>query len=82
MMIFLLESGILGLIGGIIGVLLGMGVGVAVGAIVSQSLPFGVSFPPWLTLGALAFSFVVGSLSGALPAMRAARMKPAEALRH
>jgi len=83
MMIFLLESGILGLVGGLIGVGLGMGVGMLVSAIISQSLPmFLVSFPPWLTIGSLAFSFIVGSLSGALPALQAARMKPAEALRH
>jgi len=82
MMIFLLESGILGLVGGVIGVGLGMGVGAVVGSIISQSLPFSVSFPPWLTVGALAFSFVIGSLSGALPALSAANMKPAEALRH
>jgi len=82
MMIFLMESGILGLVGGVIGVLLGMGVGAVVGSIISQSLPFSVSFPPWLTLGALGFSFIVGSLSGVLPAIQAARMKPAEALRH
>ena len=82
LIIFLLESGILGLVGGIIGVLLGVGVGSGVGIIVSQSLPFGVSFPPWLTVGALAFSFIIGGLSGALPALQAARMKPADALRH
>jgi putative ABC transport system permease protein len=82
MMIFLMESGILGLVGGVIGVGLGLGVGAAVGSIISQSLPFSVSFPPWLTFGALAFSFIIGNLSGALPALSAARMKPAEALRY
>ncbi|VVB74065.1 MacB-like periplasmic core domain protein [uncultured archaeon] len=83
LLIFLIESGLIGLVGGIIGVLLGVGFGSLVGLVTQQGgVSFGVSFPPWLTLGALAFSFVVGSLSGALPALSAARMKPADALRY
>jgi len=39
-----------------------------------------ISIP--LILGALAFSFLVGTISGFLPAMRASRMKPVDALRH
>jgi len=83
LLIFLIESGLIGLTGGIIGVLLGVGFGSLVGMFTQQGgMSFGVSFPPWLTLGALAFSFIVGSLSGALPALQAARMKPADALRY
>ena len=36
---------------------------------------------PLLIGGALTFSFVVGSLSGILPALQAAKMKPVDALR-
>jgi len=83
LLIFLIESGLIGLAGGIIGVLLGMGFGSLVGIFTQRGgMAFGVSFPPWLTLGALAYSFIVGSLSGALPALQAARMKPADALRY
>ena len=39
------------------------------------------SSPTWLILGALAFSFVVGTLSGWFPAKRAAQLPPVEALR-
>jgi len=35
-----------------------------------------------LILGALAFSFIIGSLSGALPAVQASRLKPVDALRY
>lgn len=82
--IFLLESGMLGLVGGAIGVLLGAGMGLAVTAAMEHPLfgAFEAQLPPWLTLGALAFSFLVGSLSGTLPALQAAKMKPADALRY
>lgn len=83
MMIFLLESGILGLFGGTIGALIGMGVGKLVEiAATSARISFSASFPPWLIIGSLVFSFIVGSLSGVLPALRAARLRPAEALRY
>jgi putative ABC transport system permease protein len=82
--IFLLESGMLGLVGGTIGVLIGAGMGLAVTAVMEHPIfgAFEAQLPPWLTLGALAFSFLVGSLSGALPALQAAKMKPADALRY
>ncbi len=35
-----------------------------------------------LILGALFFSFAVGAASGVLPAMQAAKLKPADALRY
>jgi putative ABC transport system permease protein len=84
MLIFLLESGLIGLVGGAIGVVLGVGGGLATEWIAVRSgyTLLRVSFPPWLLVGALAFSFFVGMLSGAIPASNAARMKPVEALRY
>jgi len=83
MMIFLIESGILGLAGGAAGTLLGMGAGKLVEAVAAQARTnLVVSFPLWLIGGALAFSFIIGSLSGTLPALNAARMKPTDALRY
>jgi putative ABC transport system permease protein len=84
MIIFLLESGLLGLVGGAIGVALGVGVGLATewAAVRAGYTLLHVSFPLWLLAGALAFSFFVGMLSGVLPARNAARKKPIEALRY
>ena len=82
--IFLVESGLLGMAGGIIGVLLGAGLAKLVELVAAQALGPSVlvaSVPAWLVLGALAFSFVVGMLSGVLPARQAARLPPVEALR-
>ena len=82
--IFILESGILGLLGGLIGVGIGYGVGTAVTIVAEHPLlgTFQAQFPPWLIFGALAFSFITGCISGALPALRAAELKPIEALRY
>jgi len=40
------------------------------------------SLSPVILFGALAFSFVVGSLSGILPAMQASKLRPVDALRY
>ena len=37
--------------------------------------------PPWLMLGALAFSTLIGTLAGLLPAVRASRLSPLAAIR-
>ncbi len=82
--IFQIESGLLGLAGGIVGVLIGMGIGklVEIAAHAAKITFFSVSFPWWLIAGALAFSTILGIISGALPSMQAARMKPIDALRY
>lgn len=83
--IFLFESGLLGLVGGTIGILLGIGIGKSVEYIATVQLgtPFLQAIFGWqLIFGALAFSFIIGTLSGILPAMQAARLKPADALRY
>ena len=83
--IFLFESGLLGLVGGAIGVAMGVGLGkgvqyIATAALGTNLLQASITFP--LIAGALAFSFIIGSLSGILPALQAARLKPADALRY
>ncbi len=83
--LFLIESGMLGLAGGIIGVLIGAGISKAVE--IGANAAFGpgtiyAAFPWYLIIGALAFSFIVGAASGVLPARRASKLKPVDALRN
>jgi len=83
MWIFLLESGLLGLVGGLIGVLIGVGlstlVEIAAAGAIGDVLQ--ASFSPSLIIGALAFSFGVGVVSGILPARQASKLPPVDALR-
>jgi len=84
LMIFLMESGLLGLVGGIIGALLGAGIalGVAAGAnsaFGSEIITISLSFP--LIISVITFSFLIGVLSGAIPSYQASKLKPVDALR-
>ena len=82
--IFLLESGIIGLVGGVFGTLLGIGLAKIV-EIVGSEMGFGllkVSASPWLMLLGLTFAFIIGCASGVMPARRAAKLQPADALRY
>ncbi len=85
MAIFLIESGILGFVGGLVGILFGVFVSkiVEIGA----NSAFGpgtiyAAYPFYLIFGALFFSMIVGGLSGVLPALRASKLKPVDALRY
>ena len=85
MLLFLMESGMLGLVGGVVGVILGFIMASLAGVIANQMLGSSLLqlyFPPELILGALAFSFIVGALSGAIPARQAAQLRPVDALRY
>ncbi|MBN1175073.1 ABC transporter permease [Candidatus Woesearchaeota archaeon] len=82
--IFLIESGMLGLLGGFIGLVLGIMIskGVEIGVKAAYDIAIlKAALPWWLLVGALLFSFVIGSLAGTLPAMQASRMDPVESLR-
>jgi putative ABC transport system permease protein len=75
---FLVEAVVLSLLGGTIGV--GLGLGGSYLAARGLGLPFRIL--PNILLLAFAFSAGVGVLFGYLPARKAARMNPIEALRH
>ncbi len=82
---FLIESGLLGTAGGIIGIIIGFGISKAVEAGVNYEFGAGTlmaAYPWYLIIGALAFSFFVGAISGLMPARRASRLKPVDALRY
>lgn len=82
--LFFLESGLLGAAGGVIGIILGMSIAyglAAFGRIVLGTDLIQAQVSAFLIFGALIFSFVLGTLSGLLPAIQAARMQPVEALR-
>ncbi|MDQ7991894.1 MAG: ABC transporter permease [Propionicimonas sp.] len=74
---FLVEAGILGLLGG----LLGVGLGYAGAAILSPVLSMTVEISPMVTLIALGVSLAIGLVAGVYPASRAAKLAPIDALR-
>lgn len=75
--IFLIESGIIGLIGGFIGVVLAVAILFAI-----EQFGVPVYMDPFVIVGAFVFSFMIGLLSGFIPARGAARISPLEALRY
>lgn len=85
MKLFLIESGMLGLVGGSIGIIIGFSLSkiVEVAIIKLYNIVYLKAYFSWyLIVGALAFSFLVGSISGVMPARTAAKMKPVDALRY
>jgi ABC-type antimicrobial peptide transport system permease subunit len=87
---FMIEAGLIGLLGGIVGVILGWGLGIILNAVIrnyfkSQQVPIDAPFfvvTPELVLAALVFATFVGVVAGLYPAFRAARLNPLAALRH
>jgi len=83
MTLFLIDSGLMGLIGGILGLVLGSVLSLLGTRLLGPGLGVG-SFSPVLDAGLIAgvlvFSFLLGALSGAWPAWRASRLNPVEAL--
>jgi putative ABC transport system permease protein len=87
---FMLEAGFIGLIGGVIGLLLGWLVGVGLNQIIPiylryRELPVRGNFfvvNLTLALGVIAFATFIGLVAGLLPAQRAAKLDPLQALRH
>jgi len=80
---FLIESGLLGLIGGLIGILIGGLMGFAGINLINKFLASEtVPVFDFLFLGAILFgSFLIGAIAGIAPALQAAKQNPVEALR-
>lgn len=74
---FLFESAAICLVGGFIGVIFSFGIASLINKFV---LPASVSMP--IVIVALMISTIVGVLSGIIPAFRASRLDPIEALRY
>ena len=86
--IFLLESGLYGLLGGVVGVIAGIPVSLFAGPLISQSsfnaLLKGAtpeaSFDAPMIITAILFSIVISVAAGVYPAWKAARLTPVEAI--
>jgi putative ABC transport system permease protein len=75
---FLIEAATLTLLGG----LAGMALGIGAAWLVSVLTPIPASVPLWSVAAAMGASVLVGVVFGIIPANRAARLDPIEALRH
>ena len=82
--IFLFESAFLGLIAGILGTLLGWGLSALAGNILTN-LGYGFLQPYysfWMFAGCILFALLTGAISGVIPAIRASKTNPVDALRY
>jgi putative ABC transport system permease protein len=86
MMIFLFNSAMVGLVGGILGDMLGVFVSTLFPLLGLQMMGGGsdssIYFAPDLMLLGLVLAVMIGVLSGVVPAYRASKLKPVDALRY
>ncbi|MFA6268570.1 MAG: ABC transporter permease [archaeon] len=83
LLIFIIEAGLIGLIGGIIGVLIGYGLSIIISTIGSGAgFALTAVISTEITVGGIIFAMIIGIASGLLPAIRAANLDPVIALRY
>ena len=75
---FLVEAATLTLMGGVIGIVFGLGTG----EVLKRLLDFSTHVPLWSAVIACVVSVMIGLVFGVIPATRAARLDPIEALRY
>lgn len=82
--LFVIESAFLGTVGGIIGIFVGFLISWFISSVGVRMLMGQMTsvISPGMVVFALIFSMVVGTLSGVLPAKKAAAMDPVDALRY
>jgi len=85
--IFLINSGLIGLVGGVGGIIIGIFGSVYVGSFLASGNGMmrglsntAITLP--LLVGALGFSLIIGVIAGIIPAYRASRLSPVDALRY
>ncbi len=84
-LIFLIEAGIIGLVGGVGGVISGIMLSKGVEIIlfkITEVVYIEAHISPLLIIFGLSFSFLIGCLSGYFPAKKAASLAPVDALRY
>tara|TARA_Y100000310_G_scaffold228743_1_gene231034 strand:- start:2009 stop:3220 length:1212 start_codon:yes stop_codon:yes gene_type:complete len=82
--IFLFESSFLGFVAGVIGATFGLLISYA-GGVLLDNLGWGFlspHFSVWLFVGCVVFATVTGGISGVIPAIRASKINPVDALRY
>lgn len=84
LLIFLLNAGLIGLVGGILGVILGVILSGALPAMMGEirMLSGGTFVSLNSIIIALSVSVVIGIISGIIPAYQASKLKPVDALRY
>ncbi len=83
--LFLVEAGFYGLGGGLIGVIVGLGFAKLVEFVFKIAVGpafLAVKIDPLLITATLFFSFIIGVLSGIVPAKRASNLNPVDSLRY
>ncbi len=86
---FLTEAAMIGLIGGVTGIVISYGSSAIINRLAGNFINLGMSgtqsqisvIPPWLAFFAVIFAMAIGFLSGLLPARRAVKLSPIEAIR-
>lgn len=86
LLIFLFNSGMLGLVGGLLGIAFSILISLVILlleiSLGSDGATLAMPINTWLLLFGVAFSVAIGMISGAIPAYRASKLKPVEALRY
>ncbi len=82
LMIFLFNSAMVGLVGGILGVILGWIVSAGLQTMMGGEMMSGGGVSPYLMIEGLVLAVLIGVISGVVPAYRASKLKPVDALRY
>lgn len=86
--IFLIESGLMGLVGGIVGTIVGLAFAIGATALINTGDVFmggvdmAIVIDFWLIVETLVGSFALGAFAGFLPAKRASKLPVVDALRY